>query len=104
MRQALALLKRLFSSTPRRGERELDKVRLRAKNGVVFEYDLKPPRDSIIRYPDGLILVIVRRKGYFLKGHIRHVYRGDWGELIYEGDIILFSSPFSKKPKLLKEV
>ena len=67
-------------------------ARLKAPGGTVLELDLIPPRDSIIRYPDGLTFVVVRRTGYMIRGHILRVYLYN-GTLTYEGDVIRFSSP-----------
>lgn len=77
-------------------------ARLRAGNGAVLEFDLISPRDSIIRYSEGLTFVVIRRRGYMIRGHILRVYLCN-GTPIYEGDVIRFSSPSKKFKKVKKK-
>ena len=78
-------------------------ARLRARNGAVLEFDLVPPRDSIISYSDGSTFVIIRREGYLIRGWIRRVYLSD-KTVVYEGEVVHFSSPFKfKKFRKLKK-
>jgi len=89
----------------RRKAKRVGIARLRAKNGAVLEFDLIPPRDSIIRYSDGITFVVIRRRGYMVRGHILRVCLCN-GTPIYEGEVIRFVRifPKPKKFKALKEV
>jgi len=102
-------LEKFLKESEKRIAKRVGIARLRTRNGAVLEFDLIPPRDSIIRYPEGVTVAVIRRPGYMIKAHIISVYLYQ-GTLIYEGDIFLFSSPFKfkkfKKPvkKALKGV
>ena len=100
MRLNRTFIARIFGLKPkkkakRRMKKKPDLARLKAKNGAILEFDLKYPRDSIIPYGDFWIAVI-RRKGYLLRAHITKL-KVECGRLVYEGDILSFSSPFKKK-------
>ena len=92
------VLKRLA----RRRAKRVGVARLRARNGAVLEFDLIPPRDSIISYSDGPTFAVIRREGYLIRGWIRRVYLCD-KTVVYEGEVVHFSSPFKfkkfRKPK-----
>jgi len=102
-------LEKALKRLERREAKRAGIARLRARNGAMLEFDLIPPRDSIIRYPESVTVVVIRRPGYMIRGHILRVYLCN-GTLIYEGDIIRFSCFFKfkkfKKPvkKALKGV
>ncbi len=65
-------------------------AKVKARNGVILEFDLRPPRDSIIHYPEGVVIAIIRRRGYIIKAHILRV-RLIHGSFVYEGDVLSFS-------------
>ena len=93
------VLKRLA----KRRAKRVGVARLRARNGAVLEFDIIPPRDSIIAYSqDGITFVVIRREGYLIRGWIRRVYLWD-KTVVYEGEVVHFSSPFKfkkfRKPK-----
>jgi len=103
-------LEKALKRLERRKAKRAGIARLRARNGAMLEFDIMPPRDSIITYlQDGITFVVIRRRGYMIRGHILRVYLCN-GTLIYEGDIIRFSCFFKfkkfRKPvkKALKEV
>ena len=105
------IFKKVFLLTPfgRRRKRGRLKLvaKLRAGNGVWFYFDLNPPHDSIIRYHDTDVqAVIVRRRGYMIRGRITRVYMDHTGTkaLIFEGQIIRFLKFSSQAQKNFKEV
>jgi len=90
-------LEKALKRLERRKAKRVGVARLRAGNGAVLEFDIIPPRDSIIAYSqDGITFVVIRRRGYMIRGHILRVYLCN-GTLIYEGDVISFSSFFKFK-------
>jgi len=103
-------LEKFLKESEKRIAKRTGIARLRARNGAVLEFDIIPPRDSIITYlQDRITFVVIRRRGYMIRGHILRVYLCN-GTLIYEGDVIRFSCFFKfkkfKKPvkKALKGV
>jgi len=85
----------------RRRTKRVGIARLKNRNGVVFEFDLRPPRDSVYQaYDCDVTYVVVRRKGFLVKGHVLRT-RLENGTLVYEGEVILFLSPFKKKEEVV---
>ena len=103
------IFKKVFLLTPfgRRRKRGRLKLvaKLRAGNGVWFYFELNPPHDSIIRYHDTDVqVVIVRRQGYMIRGYVTRVYMDHTGTkaLIFEGQIIRFLKFSPQTPKTLR--